>query len=267
MVFTFFKQTGNGYVTSNALAIAMASALSGQKTVVLDLNFEPWQAGQNAFFQQNHEVKELKYYDNVGIDSLIRNIYSKTISRENIDNIATEIEKNLFYIPKTVKQRYELFVDDLTKTIVPMIKSLAMYYDLVIIDAGYGIAEINHEILEESDLMIANLTQNLEVLKRYVELFDFDKIVYLIGNYCEYSRFSSKKLRSEIKKHYKKNISITYVEHLQEFSDAIQSGRLIEFFYRNENVTGEDYNYSFFNSVKKAFKYLEKEYEKKGRMI
>lgn len=262
MVLTFFSQTSGGCTTSNALAIAMQSALEGNKTVVLDLNFDSYQAGQIAFIKNEIEVTGLNYYENVGLDALIRNVLAKTMSKYNIYDIETEIEKNLFYIPKTIKREYELYINDISKTFKAIVRALDLYHDVVIIDAGYGIAEINNDIMYESDIMIANIPQNLSVLKRYIDDLYMDKIHYLIGNYDMASRYSEKRLLSEIRKIYKKKITISHISHLAEFSDAIQNTELLRFFYRNENVTEEDYNYNFMQSVRDSFKRICMKYEK-----
>lgn len=265
MVLTFFSRAGGGCTTSNALAIAMQSAMEGHKTVILDITFDTYNTPQIAFIPQV-ENNQSGYFESVGIDALVRNVSAGTLKEENIRDIETEINENLYYIPRTLKKNYEIYVDELKKSVEVMIKSLNLYHDVVIIDIGYGMNETKEEIIKYSDLLVLNVPQNIGVLKRYVgEAYTIqDNVFYLIGNYDLSSRYSVKKLKSEIKKQKNgRKINMSYILHNSEFSDSTQNTQLLNFFYRNSDVTQDDYNYHFMESVKKSFKKIRKEYEKR----
>lgn len=258
MVLTFFSK-GSSCTTSNALAIAMQAASKGAKTVILDLNFDSVQPGQTAFIKDEVAVTGLNYYDNVGLDALIRNVLAKTISKDNILDIQTEIEKNLFYIPKTIKKDKDLFLSDLSKTLKVILRALTMYNDVVVIDAGTW---MNDDLFKESDLLIVNLPQNINVLKRYVSELHNDKTFYLVGNHDSASKYSDKRLMSEIKKDLKKKIEISHIPHLAEFSDSIQNTELLNFFNRIENNKEIDFNYKFIKGVKDTYEKICNKYDK-----
>ena len=59
MVLTFFSRAGGGCATSNALAIAMQSAIEGYKTVLLDITFDTYNTPQIAFIPkvQNNQAE------------------------------------------------------------------------------------------------------------------------------------------------------------------------------------------------------------------
>ena len=265
MVLTFFSRAGGGCATSNALAIAMQSAIEGYKTVLLDITFDTYNTPQIAFIPkvQNNQAG---YYENVGIDALVRNVSAGTLKEENIRDIETEISENLYYIPRTLKKNYEIYVDELKKSVEVMVKTLNLYHDVVIIDVGYGMNNTKEEIIKHSDLIVLNVPQNIGVLRRYVEeaYTRQDNVFYLIGNYDLNSKYSVKRLKAEISKQEKgRKINMSYIPHNAEFADSTQNTQLLNFFYRNENVEKEDYNYPFMESVKNAFKKIRKECEKR----
>ncbi|MBS6559094.1 MAG: ParA family protein [Clostridiales bacterium] len=265
MVLTFFSRAGGGCATSNALAIAMQAAMEGYKTVLLDVTFDTYNTPQIAFLPQV-ENNQSGYFENVGIDALVRNVSAGTLKEENIRDIETEISENLYYIPRTLKKNYEIYVDELKKSVEAMIKSLNLYHDVVIIDVGYGMNQTKEEIIKYSDLLILNVPQNIGVLKRYVKqaYTRQDNVFYLVGNYDLSSKYSVKRLKGEISKQKKgQKIAMSYILHNAEFADSTQNTQLLSFFNRNEEVEKEDYNYPFMESVKKSFKKIRKEYEKR----
>lgn len=264
MVLAFLGRAGSGCATSNALAIAMQASMEGYKTVLLDLAYDNYNTPQIAFFP-NNQNENGQYFENVGIDALMRNVKAGTLKEENIKDIETEIHEDLYYIPRTIKKNIELYMSELKESVGIMIKALDLYHDVVIIDVGYGVREIRQEVANHSDLIIFNIPQNVQILRRYVEREvedNKDNILYLIGNYDYSSKYSIKKLQSEIQKKGQK-IKMSYILHNSEFADSTQNTQLLNFFYRNEEVEQEDYNFLFMESVKSAFQKICKEYEKR----
>lgn len=253
MVLTFF---GKNYVTSNALAIAVQSALSNKKTCYLDLSKHSSYTAKFAFLKfEKKEVIENLYFDHVGVDALIRNIKAGMVKEENIRDISIEVDKNLHYIPNVIPKISALTVEI---NILQMIEILKKFYDILVVDMSQREVEIEEEIEEMrqySDLLICNLEQNKLVAQNYFEHYK-NNVRYCIGNYDFTAKCSVTYLKNMIKK------KILYIEHNSNFLDAMQNGKILSFFYRNKGVDQASLDiYRFMKSVNNTFQELIKEDE------
>lgn len=240
MVLTFF---GKNYVTSNALAIAVQSALSNKKTCFLDLSFNSSYTVKSAFLIEKKGTSENIYFSHVGVDALIRNIKADMVKEENIRDISIEVDQNLHYIPNiSISNK----IDIEYSTTIEILKN---YYDVVVVDMS------SHEIEEMkqySDLLICNLEQNKIVVEKYFEHYK-NNVLYCIGNYDFTSKCSVTYLKNMIKK------KILYIEHNSDFLDAMQNAKILSFFYRNKEVEQTSDIYRFMKSVRNTFQELVKE--------
>lgn len=259
MILTFYSEVGGGCTTSNALAIAMQAGISNKKTVLLDMayNANPW--AQIALIGRPDDSAH-NYYENVGMDAMLRNVTAGTLEEENIRDAETEISSNLFYVPRTIRINKELYLQELKEGLPVLLKALDRYHDFVILDIGVGtkLQEVFQLVKESNNLFVVNLPQNIHAVEDCLKKNEKEQPFFLIGNYNSNSRHTIRNIRK------KYHIPVAGILHNPEFSDAIQDTALLKFFYRNEHCDEMEYNYPFIQQCKGAFDQIINAVERKA---
>lgn len=251
MILTFYSQVNGGCTSSNTLAIAMQASLSGKKTVLVDLSEQSM--SQVALIGKNGSDQ---YYENVGIDAMLRNVVAGTLEESNIFDAETEISPTFYYISPTVRQNKELYLQELKESLSVLVKTLEYYHDIVILDMGKKV-ELFEFLCNIPHLRINNLPQNIHLLEKQLQLEEKETTFFMIGNYDDTSRYTIRNLKK------KYHITITGIMHNSEFFDSIQTTELLKFFYRNENCDAMEHNYSFMEQCKLAFSQILKNAERR----
>lgn len=167
------------------------------------------------------------------------------------------------YYTKTIyKDRLELLTEDnitqedyqnQRRTYKEIAKIANRYYNLVLVDiSGSPEERITRSILEESDIVVVNLPQNIKKINEYLELkrtnkvFNTEKTIVLIGRCDKNSKYNAKNLSRQT------NIRDLYpVPYNTQFLEAINEGKITEFFTKFRGRIHPDENTYFLEEVKK----------------
>ena len=155
---------------------------------------------QDCFWEQSRFLKVRTDLE-TGIGGLMKAITSNKVSPEIITNYTRTIFKDRLEVlteDKVPKEEYERQRAAM-KTIIRM---ASKFYDLVFVDIEGSLEDpIIQEILQESNLIVANTSQRMKYIREFLdarksyEVLNRHNIIYLIGKYDKYSKYNAKNLQ------------------------------------------------------------------------
>jgi len=197
--------------------------------------------------------KDTEIFQDVGIDALVRSIKSAPLDKDIIHNCSISLlNKKLNLLAGTTKCNQEFYEYDLKMVMNNILKSVEKFHDIVYVDTNSGKRGLTLQVLDESDLIVVNLSQNKRMFDAYFEeyMFDARKTFYLIGNYDKNSKNNINNIRRRYKQINLFNSAV--IPYNTEFSDAQSEGKLIDFMKRNINSNKDDVNRNFMAKVSEA---------------
>ncbi len=240
---------GQSGTTSNLLASAVMSSVILKKSIFIlhnhfsDYSLEKAVIGKNA---------GPGLFENIGLDSLLRSTKIPDLSESTIDDSVISLFNNrLHMLPGTTKEYRDQFESEMLERIPAIVNSVNKYYNLVFMDLvpGYGIQ--SQILLENADLIVVNLTQDVNSIDNYFAKYHFpkEKVVYIIGRYNKNSRYNINNLERSYHSIRHKTAVIPYNV---EFMDSVLDGKLIPYIIKNHaGGRGED-NLYFIKKLKQA---------------
>ena len=133
----------------------------------------------------------------VGIETIMR---SGKLQPENITNYTKIVFKDRLEILPSFKGE-KLEYEEIKQNYPEIINLANKYYDLVFVDLDAELGEaITEQILQNSNLVIANLSQRLVSINKFMELreeqpmFNSKKILLLINRYDKFSKYTIKNI-------------------------------------------------------------------------
>lgn len=127
-------------------------------------------------------------------------------------------------------------------------------YHLTMLDAPSGIKNLAvTSLLEASDLIVVNLTQNLHVLERFFSQEEWPDALHnkpfllVLGQYDLHSKYTAANIARKF--HYPHPIYT--VPYCTDYKDAYNDQWILEFFLRNRNVSKRHENYFFVQEVRR----------------
>ncbi len=189
---------------------------------------------------------------NLGVSALIRLVTSNKLTSDAIQNYAKPVLKGrldlLYGMTAKDKDGYK----DLVNNLPYITRKAAEIYDLVFIDlpktANYKYIK---DTLADSEIVVCTVNQDVVKLDQFfekVQKIDELKeknVIYVISDYENKSKFNI----SNIKIKYRIKDEIYAVPHNFVFTDACNSGDVINFFYKNINSDPKDYNGYFISKT------------------
>lgn len=155
---------------------------------------------QECFWEQSRYMKVRSDLE-TGIGGLMKAISSNKVSPEIITNYTRTIFKDRLEvltdsnIPKEDFEKQKAAM----KTIIKM---ASKFYDLVFVDIEGDLADpAIQDILNESNLIVANTSQRMKYIREFLELrkvydvINKDNLIFLIGKYDKYSKYNAKNLQ------------------------------------------------------------------------
>ncbi len=190
-----------------------------------------------------------------GVEGLAKAISSNKVTPEIITNYTKIVFKDRLEIllgPSTSSyQEYEKFIPMYTE----ILKSANKYYDLIFVDLNKGLdKEGILDVLTMADMVVINITQRLKTiddviaLKEKYPIFNRKNIMYLIGRYDKFSKYSSK----NIARYMGERKEIATVPYNTLFFEACNEGKIVDYFLRYRRIDSEDRNAIFINEVNKT---------------
>lgn len=189
-----------------------------------------------------------------GIEGLAKIIRSNKLSPENITNYTKIIFKDRLEVLKTFKgerQEYEEI-----KEVYPDIINLANnYYDIVLVDLDREIKDnISDIILQNSNLIIANLSQRLMSINDFIKLreqksiLNSKKTLVLINRYDKFSKYTVK----NITRYMGEKNKVSTIPYNTLFFEACEEAKVPDLFLKLRKVDEEDRNGFFLSEVRRT---------------
>ncbi len=252
----FWNQSKN--VSGNThVALAVTTLLSVKykaKSILLQSNFQS--PKMEASFTPYEELKQSGVFDNtdIGLGALMKIIVSNKLTPTVIKNYTKPLLKDrldiMYGVLSKEKEQYKAMLSNLQF----IIRKADEIYDLVLVDLTKGTEKqeiIN--VVKDADVVIHTINQDIINLDDFFN--DIEKNPYLagkekifvIGNYDEKSKYNAYNIR----KKYRIKDPIYILPQNFGFVDSCNDGRVIDFFWRNENAPKGDYNGNFIHETSK----------------
>lgn len=224
---------------------------TGYKNNVLD----------RCFFQEKKKKKNFGLFGpntNIsleeGITGLAKAMKSNKLSSDTITNYTKLVFKDRLEILQSFQGEKSEYEE--TKKLYPDIINLAnSYYDLVLVDLDVEISkDITNIILENSNIVVTNLTQRLLSISRYMEIreempiFKTGKNLILIGRYDKYSKYTIKNISRFLGEKNK----VSTIPYNTLFFESSEEAGIPDYFLRLRRVDEDDRNYFFISEVKRT---------------
>lgn len=176
------------------------------------------------------------------------------MSAENITDYTKTVFKDRLEILLSFKGEKKDY--DNLKKIYPEIINLANnYYDLVLVDLDNEIEpEITDVILANSNIIVANISQRLASINRFMELreqlpiLNSKKTLLLVGRHDKFSKYTIK----NITRYMGEKNKVSTIPYNTLFFEACEEAKVPDLFLRIRNVDEEDRNRFFIEEVKRA---------------
>lgn len=189
-----------------------------------------------------------------GIVGLAKVVKSNKLSPENITNYTKIIFKDRLEVLQGFKGETSDY-DELEKTYPDIINLANSYYDLVFIDLDNEMnSSIREMILANSDLIVANISQRLTSIDRFMEtrektpILNSKKTLLLIGRYDKFSKYSIK----NITRYMGEKNKVSTIPYNTLFFEACEEAKVPDLFLKIRNVDEEDTNGFFLSEVKRT---------------
>lgn len=223
--------------------ISVAISHTNQNSLELETKLEPSTEGG-----KNREL-----YSKSGITALKLHCRQAKLTSEKIRRNAIPLRmKSLYLYPNSEQNSDKLGFQLLTET-------LKDEFDLVALDLENGEKEYSRSVLECSDLIVVVLPQNpcywtafWKEEERYLEGRNY---LILLGGFLQTSRCSTHFFIKQIER-CTKNRMAGVIPINKDFFDALTTGRVLDFFFRNQYIQKKEENYEFIIQTQRAAKQI-----------
>lgn len=185
---------------------------------------------------------------NLGVSALIRLVTSNKLTADAIQNYAKPILKGRLDLLYGMNSKEVEDYNQLVNNLPYITRKAAEVYDLVFIDLPKSTDEkFILDTLADSEIVACVVNQDVIKFDEFFakiesmeELKNKPKI-YIIADYENRSKFNVLNIKTK----YRVKDPIFVVPHNYLFTDACNSGNVVDFFYRNINSDPKDYNGNF----------------------
>lgn len=194
-----------------------------------------------------------------GIEGIVRIARSNKLAPEMITNYTKVVFKDRLEVLLGVEERKkedEYDEKEIAEEYVDLISVANMYYDKVFVDLDSNLDEqIREQIINRSDVVIVNTSQNYNSLKKLKEnkekseLLKSPKSLILVGRYDKYSKYNSKNITRFLEE---KNQVLTIPYNTLYFEAANEAGVPDLFLSLRRTIDSEDRNAIFIEEIKRA---------------
>ena len=256
------EQTGK---TMSLVAIATHMAIEYNNKILI-ISTTNKEAKLKSCYFEDKEVKKLKlgiFGDNKstvdtgnGIEGIVRIARSNKLTPEMITNYTRVVFKDRLEVLLGIEKEKQDYEKEIAEEYVDLINVANMYYDKVFVDLDNNLNEqIRQQIIDESDLVIVNTSQNYNSLKKLKENKEKDEILksprslILVGRYDKYSKYNSKNITRFLEE---KNQVLTIPYNTLYFEATNEAGVPDLFLSLRKTIDSEDRNAIFIEEVKRA---------------
>lgn len=191
-----------------------------------------------------------------GIEGIVRIARSNKLTPEMITNYTRVVFKDRLEVLLGIEKTKEENEKEIAEEYIDLISLANMYYDKVFVDLDDNLDEqIRQQIVDRSDLVIVNTSQNYNSLKKLKEkkdkseLLKSPKSLILVGRYDKYSKYNSKNITRFLEE---KNQVLTIPYNTLYFEAANEAGVPDLFLSLRKTIDSEDRNAIFIEEIKRA---------------
>lgn len=201
-------------------------------------------------FTSYEQLKASGAFDNsnIGINALIRLVTSSKLTSDAIQNYAKPVLKDRLDILYGMNSKDIEGYTQLANNLPYIIRKAAEIYDVVFVDVPKTLdKQYIEETLKDAEIVVCVVNQDIVKLDEFFSKINSNSIlkdkqkIYVIGDYEAKSKYNTTNIRLK----YGIKEPIYTLPHNYVFSDACNSGAVIDFLYRNINSDPKDYNGSF----------------------
>lgn len=250
--------------TMSLVAIATNMAIENNKRILIISTTNKEDRINSCFFEKQ-QVKKVKlgiFGENrstidteSGIEGITKMTRSNKLTPELITNYTKVVFKDRLEIILGIESK-ERLTEEVENAYVNLIDVASMYYDEIFVDLDNCLKEnTRNKIIEKSDLVIVNTSQNFNCLKKLKEykgkseLLKSPKSLILIGRYDKYSKYNSKNISRFLEE---KNQVLTVPYNTLLFEAADEAGVPDLLLNLKKISDTEDRNAIFIQEVKRA---------------
>ena len=252
------EQTGK---TLSIAAIATYMAIEHNYKILIIATGDDDKILNNCFWEEKKKKRNLGLFGpntNIameeGIVGLSKVMKSNRLTAEDIPNYTKTVFKERLEILQGVSGG-SMDYDNLRQLYPDIINLANRYYDLVFVDLDNELGEdLENKILGNSNLIVANISQRLTSINRFMELkkekpiLNTNKTILLIGRFDRHSKYTVKNIARYMKE---KNRAIT-IPYNTLFFEAAEEGKVPDLFLKVRRVDEEDRNGFFLAELKRA---------------
>ena len=259
------EETGK---TMSLVAIATHMAIEYNNKILIISTTNREGKLKSCYFEDK-EVKRLRlgiFGDNKstidtgsGIEGIARIARSNKLTPDMITNYTKVVFKDRLEVLLGLEERKdnnEIDEKEIAKEYIDLISIASMYYDKVFVDLDNNLSEkIREQIIDKSDLVIVNTSQNYRSLKKLKEskdkseLLKSPKSLILVGRYDKYSKYNSKNITRFLEE---KNQVLTIPYNTLYFEATNEAGVPDLFLSLRKTIDSEDRNAIFIEEIKRA---------------
>ena len=255
--------------TMSLVAIATYMAINYNETILVISTTNKEDKIKSCYFEEQ-QVKKLRlglFGDKTstidtesGIEGIAKMVRSNKLTPEVITNYTRVVFKDrleiiLGYQPKEGKQE-DIDVTEIDEEYPNLISIAKMYYDRILVDLDNNLSEeLRQRIVDHSDLVIVNTSQNLNSIKKLKTkkenspLLQSSKTLILVGRYDKFSTYNAKNITRFLGE---KNQVLTIPYNTLLFEASNEAG-VPDLFLRLKRISDiDDRNAIFMQEVKRA---------------
>lgn len=241
--------------SSNMMAISMGfSKLLYKRCLITQTQYSYNDLEDMVIGRTSNESQRDRFFEDIGIDSLIRNFKKSAMTKETVSNCTVPVGTDgmLELLPGSRAVNRGMFDEVMVKVLPAVVREVQGFYDYVFVDSNPGLCEQTENLINNADMVVVNLSQNIGVLDRFFmnfpECLKGKKVFYLFGSYMKDSRYNFTNLSRKYRELKKNNTGVVPLN--VNFMDAISGGDVSEFFRRNIDADENDDNFSFMEAIK-----------------
>lgn len=252
------EQTGK---TLSAVAVATYMAIEhNYKILVISTGFND-KTLDNCFWKEKKAKKNFGIFGpntNVamenGIEGLSKMVKSNKISPESITNYTRIIFKDTLEILQSFKGNIEDY-EEIKEHYIDVINLANKYYDLVFVDLDMELGnDVINTILENSNLIVASLSQRLTSIDSFIEkreempILKSKKTLILISRYDRDSKYTVK----NISRYMGEKNKVSTIPYNTLFFEACEEAKVVDLFLSIRKISEDDVNGMFLSEVKRT---------------
>lgn len=195
-----------------------------------------------------------------GIEGIAKMARSNKLTPEMITNYTKVVFKDRLEIllgaTKKEKKDDEDEEKEIAEEYIDIVSVASMYYDQVFVDLDENLSEeIRQKIINRSDLVVVNTSQNYKSLQKIKEnkdsneLLKLPKSLILVGRYDKFSKYNSKNISRYLGE---KNQVLTIPYNTLYFEATNEAGVPDLFLRLRKTTSSDDRNMIFIEEVKRA---------------